>query len=238
MSISISLDLSKNTYKSFSAKKKKYAGIMGLSIGKKEFMDKEIMEDYTKFMQDYFIHSVLIVADFPKKYNIMALEGVSEKAAEERSRIGGDNMRNMLEKITRDYPLVKVARWKDFMTKEYRNNLRVIHSGYEYHSGFQEGVRNLVEEFLHSSQNLARPRVLNPSRDMLKDYVLDELAFLLAAPLSFSLPICEIYPGKNRLQEDLQSGAFPFCKDLKISESRIFMDANYVNPLVGNCAGD
>src|SRR3989344_38874 len=105
---------------------KNYVGLMGLSVGKQEFTNLDIMREYAQFMQNRFLYGIFLIGDYPKKYNIMALEGVSEKKAEERTRIAGDNMRNALEKITRDYPLVKVTRWRNFMTPSYEHNLEIL----------------------------------------------------------------------------------------------------------------
>lgn len=166
---------------------------MGLSIGKPDFQDKQTMSCYCDFMQKHFLYGIFIIADYPKKYNIMALERVSEKRAEERTRIAGDNMRNALEKVTRDYPLVKVARWKHFMNQRYEDNLKVLEKVYQTDLSFQKRCNEFVNEFLHNPANLAKWKESNqPPISKAKDYLLDELALLIAAPFSFSLPVCEI----------------------------------------------
>ena len=117
-------------YRTIRNNSKNYVALMGLSVGKQGFENHDAMVSYCDFMQNNFLYGLFVIADLPKKYNIMALDGDSEKRAEERTRIAGDNMRNALERITRDYPLIKVARWKDFMNPSYRYNLEVLKKAY------------------------------------------------------------------------------------------------------------
>lgn len=210
---------------------KSYVGLMGLSVGKADFEDHEAMISYCDFMQKNFAYGVFIIADYPKKHNIMALEEVSERRAEERTRIAGDNMRNALEKITRDYPFVKVARWQHFMDERYRYNLKVLEQGYSSDLTFSQSCDNIVSEFLNTPSNLAKWKEKNqPPISVAKNYLLDELALLVSAPFSFPLPVCEIYPGRNEVHEDVQGRKFSFCHNLHIKDDRVFMEAYYESP--------
>ncbi len=125
-------------YRTIQNNSKNYVALMGLSVGKQDFENHNAMASYCDFMQSNFLYGLFVIADFPKKYNIMALDGSSEKRAEERTRIAGDNMRNALERITRDYPLVKVTRWRDFMTSSYEQNLKILREAYSNDPDFQE----------------------------------------------------------------------------------------------------
>lgn len=215
-------------YQNILSNSKNYMGIMGLSVGKPDFENKENMASYCQFMQKHFLYGVFIIADYPKKYNIMALEGVSEKRAEERASIAGDSMRNSLEKITRDYTFVKVARWQNFMNQKYKDNLRVLESAYQSDLTFQQSSNKIVREFLNSPTNLTKWKESNqPPVSKAKDYLLDELALLISAPFSFPLPVCEIYPGRNEIHEQVQERKFPFCKNLHIKNDRVFMEVYY-----------
>src|SRR3989344_6827211 len=190
-----------------------YVGLMGLSVGKQDFENPAVMASYCDFMQNNFLYGLFVIADYPKKYNVMALEGYSEKRAEERRRIAGDNRRNALEKITRGYPLVKVARWKNFMTPSYEHNLEVLRRAYSEDARFQVSTNSFVREFLNSPANLQRLREDDREQvSIAKEYLLDELALLIAAPFAIHLPVCEIYPGRNELHERVQERHFSFCK--------------------------
>ena len=194
-------------YKEILRNSKNYVGLMGLSVGKTDFEDKETMITYCDFIQQHFLYGVFLIGDYPKKYNIMALERVSEKYAEKRARIAGENMRNFLEKVTRDYPFIKVARWQNFMNGLYRDNLKVLEQGYNSNSPFHQECNNLVYEFLNNPSNLTKWEGRYPHPILVaKNYLLDELALLVSAPFSFSLPVCEIYPYRNEVHEDLQEG--------------------------------
>ena len=51
---------------------------------------------------------------------------------------------------------------------------------------------------------------------------------LTAIPESFTLPVCEIYPGRNELQEDLQANKFWVLNGrLFVKPDRVFMEAYY-----------
>ena len=217
-------------YQAILDRSKGHVGFMGLSVGKVNFENPEAMKAYSEFMQNNFLYGVFVIADFPKKYNIMALDGASEKTAEQRTQIAGDNLRNALEKTTRDFPRVKVARWKHFMDSLYGDNLEVLSKAYETEEGFQQACNHLVWEFLSLPANLARRNKSASLADcvaMSKNYVLDELALLVSAPFSFPLPVCEIYPGRNEVHEQVQERMYTFCKDLHIKSDRVFMEAYY-----------
>ena len=155
---------------------KNYVGLMGISVGKSDFEDREIMKSYCDFMQEQFLYGVFIIADYPKKYNIMALENVPEKRAEERTRIAGNNMRNALEKITRDFPLIKVSRWKCFMNQRYRDNLEVLERAYASDLTFQESCNDIVLDFLNCNSNVNKwKEQKQPPILIAKNYLLDEL---------------------------------------------------------------
>ncbi len=212
-------------YKGVQAASGNYAGLMGLSVGKQQFMNPAIMEHYARFMQDRFTHSVLLVWDYPKKYNIMALDGLDEDAAEGRALMAGNQLRSNLEKVTRDFPTVKVARWRHFMTPKYQHNLQVMRRAYEEDTEFRESCKELTLDFLSLPENKAKWKdPNNPPIDIAKEYVLDELAGLIAAPFAFRLPLCEIYPGRNEPHERVQNREFEFCKDLHIKDDRVFME--------------
>ena len=215
-------------YEHVARNSKNYIGFIGLSVGKVDFETPNIMNAYCQFMQHHFLYGIFMIGDYPKKYNIMALDGGSEKKAEERPRVAGDNMRNNLEKVTRDYPFVKVARYKHFMTPLYQTNLTVLQTVYVSNLSFQRSANEIVDEFLNIPTNLTKWRgIKEPPASKVKDYLLDELALLTSAPFSFPLPVCEIYPGRNELQEQVQQRQFPFCKDLHIKDDRVFMEAYY-----------
>jgi len=205
-----------------------YVGLMGVSVGKADFMNPAIMEQYARFMQEHFVHSVIVIADFPKKYNIMALQGVSEDTAQKRAEMAGNELRTNLERVTRDFPTVKVARWRHFMNPDYAHNLRVMREGYSQDREFRQSCDELVMDFLNIPENRARwTERTNPPLDVAKEYVLDELALLIAIPRYFRLATCEIYPGRNEVHEKLQNKKFAFCDDIRLRGDRKFMEAHH-----------
>ena len=212
------------------ANSKNYVGLMGLSVGKADFENPQTMTEYARFMQERFAYSLMVVADVPKRHNIMALEGVSEVKAEQRARVAGDDMRNAIEKITRDYPNVKVARWRHFAEEKYSHNLEVLQEAYRSDGEFMDECNCVVWKFL--SQSMGNPRT-NPNISVAdrvanaKNYLLEELALLVAIPFAFQLPVCEIYPGRNEIHERIQNREFEFCGDLNIRDDKVFMEAYY-----------
>lgn len=211
-------------YREILASSSDYIGFMGLSVGKQDFMRKETMHEYGAFMQENFPFSFFVIADYPKKYNLMALEGFSERKAEERTRVAGDDLRNMLEKVTRNYPRVKVTRWGHFMNEDYLHNLGIVKNAYVQNPEFKDEVDSFAQEFLTLPTNIAKLKGDGKNQIAIaKEYVLDELAFLVAFPVNFSIPVCEIYPGRHELHEKLQEKSFSFCNDLRLKENRVFM---------------
>lgn len=214
-------------YSKILANSKCYVGLMGISIGKIDFMNPQIMMEYSRFMQEKFQFSLLIIGDLPKKYNIMALEGVSEKKAEEKTRAAGNDMLGMLEKITANFPLVKVSRWRNHMGERYARNLKILQESYANNDKFRASSNDLVNDFLSLPLNRVKWKTSEPPTNIAKNYLLDELAGLLSIPFIFELPVCEIYPGRSEVHERVQNREFPFCKDLHIRDDRVFMEAYY-----------
>jgi len=206
-------------------------GLMGLSLGKPLFNNKNAMTAYASFMNDNFSSSYLLIADIPKRHNIMALDQINEEEAYRRVKIASSNMKKFLEKVASPYPSIKICNWTDFTGKDYETNLSILQKAYAQDKRFGMACDESVKAFLELPQN--KMKIHNSARtfeDILTRvarYRLEELAMLLAIPKRFDGLFCEIYPGKDELQEQLQRGEFKFCKDLVISQTRIFMEVYY-----------
>ncbi len=214
-------------YQDILKRSKEYAGLMALSIGKKDFSNLTAMREYALFMQEHFAHSVFLIADLPKIHNIMALDCVSWNEAERRAKLAGDDMQRNLDKIVRQIPSVKVSRWADFQDIWYGHTRQVILQ--EFAGDFKRRVDALTMEFLELPANKAKWQNRNtPPLEVARRYVLDELCMLTAIPESFTLPVCEIYPGRNEVQEDLQAKKFwGLDGRLMVNSNRVFMEAYY-----------
>ena len=206
------------------------ACLMGISVGKKDFMDKDIMKEYAEFISNNFLYGVFLVGDFPKRWNIMALEGLGEHKSRKRALKAGDELYRFLEKITLDMPNIKPMRWRSFESEEYSHNLETLLSAYQSNSQFRNSSNERVLEFLQTPSNLEKIQeqvTLSIALDLSKNYYLEEMALLLSVPFKFNHPLVEIYPQTNVVQESLQGRAYDFCKDLALSDNRSFIEVHY-----------
>src|SRR3989344_6709992 len=109
-----------------------YVGLMGLSVGKVGFGDKETMKAYSEFMHERYPKSYFLIADLPKKYNIMAIEGVDENEAIRRVNIAGEDMARFITGCAKEFPEIEVKRWNDFAIHPlYLKNLALLKGNYE-----------------------------------------------------------------------------------------------------------
>jgi tRNA-dependent cyclodipeptide synthase len=208
-----------------------YIGLMGLSLGKFLFNNKEVMAAYASFMADQFSESYLLIADLPKRHNIMALDQVDEEEAYRRIKIASSDMKRFLEKVVMPYSNIKINTWTDCTNEAYENNLLILQKAYMQDKRFRATCDEGVKEFLNLPQNKMKiqdsARTLDDVLTQVARNRLEESAMLLAFPARFDGQVCEIYPGTNKLQEQLQRGEFKFCRDLTIIPTRMFMAAYY-----------
>ncbi len=176
-------------------------GLMGLSVGKLLFQDKVAMRDYAQFLGSSFAQGIFLIADLPKRYNIMAIDEVSKETAQRRALLQGDNQQRMLQKLIQSIPNVTVTRWSDFQTPSYRDNLSVLRAEYAKQVAFRESVDDYVASFMRAHEGKIAGRRA-AALAVAKEYVLDELALLTSLTTQFRLPVCQIYP-QNSFVEDV-----------------------------------
>lgn len=214
-------------YKEIERETRNNPGFMGLSVGKKIFENKKIMSQYAEFMNDHFSNSFFLIADLPKRYNLIAIEGINENSALRRVLMAGNNMERFLQKIVKPFSRVGIKRYSELQSKEYEDNLEVLRQAYENNPDFRSECDKAVFEFLSLPQNrrkiLERKNLFKDSLRLATNYKIDELALLLAMPLKTN-NLCEIYPGKDNLHERVQNNEFDFCRALKMNPTRRFME--------------
>ena len=212
--------------------KKHSSAFMGLSLGKKLFYDKKFIKSFASFLNDNFDESFLLIADLPKKYNLIAIDGLSESEAQNKIIIASREMRIFLERTLKEFDNVKVKSYCELQDENYLHNLNLLKEAYKQNKEFREQIRKDVEDFIRLPINkekiLKRGFSIEEAIDISLNYRLDELAILLSIPCRFN-GIYEFYPGHDLLHEDLQNGKYPFCKDLKTNANRDFLEVQYGN---------
>ena len=203
---------------------------MGLSLGKMLFQDKKVMEAYAKFLSDNFSEAFFFIADLPKRYNIMAIEGLSEDKALERIKKGSNNLLKFIESVSEKYPNLSVKIYRELQDESYRHNLEILNKTYLEDHKFRHLLRRGVVDFLSLPNNKKKiessDNSFEKSIDIAINYRLDELAMLLSLPCNYE-EIYEIYPGVDELHEMLHDDKFGFCKDLKKNQRRKFLEVHY-----------
>lgn len=218
-------------YNQFINGSKNYTGLMGISAGKPAFSNRKIMKRYIDFMQEQFLESYFLIADSPKRHNIMGMEGVSEEEAMRRADITGYDTLRFMERLVIGSTGIKIKRWRDFSNHQfYTSNLDILNRSYSENNSFKEECNQLVLAFL-SNQNNNPNFNASISREekvsKCSKYLLEELAMLLALPAILERPLCEIYPGTNKVQEKLQQRQFPFANNLHMRDDRRFVEVYY-----------
>jgi tRNA-dependent cyclodipeptide synthase len=206
----------------------KDVAFMGLSLGKPQFNNKKIMEEYINFLTNNFNKSFLIIGDLPKRHNILALENVREEEALQRISKTSKNMRRFLEKLSSKYSNIQIIDWTDSSDLDYCHNLSILKREYNNNLEFQEECNNIVRKFISIPSNKDKLEVIGSNIKqgvkISSNYLLEELSMLLSLPLKLGVNVCEIYPGKNEVQEKLQNDEYNFCSELKKNPKRTFME--------------
>ncbi len=215
---------------------KKYHGLLeskdiafiGLSLGKQEFINKKVMEGYIDFLTKDFNKSFLLIADLPKRHNILALENVKEEEALQRVTIASKDMRRFLEKLSSKYSNIQIIDWTDSSDSNYHHNLNILKREYNNNLDFQEECDSMLRNFISIPSNKDKLEVIGSNIKqgvkISSNYLLEELSMLLSLPLKLGVNVCEIYPGKNEVQEKLQNDEYDFCSELKKNPKRTFME--------------
>ena len=215
-----------NRYLGVEEQSKGVVGLLGLSLGKSIFYDRKAMEQYAKYLDSQFSESYLLIADLPKRHNIMALEGISEERAIERVIVASKDFRKFLDSIVSSYPRIHILNWEDATDDNYNSNLGNLRRLYKENTLFREDCNERVNEFLSISANKRRLAVFGKTPGevvhLASNYLLEELAMLLSLPIRLGEKVCEIYPGINEIQEKLQMGEY--CLDLLKNPERMFME--------------
>ena len=201
---------------------------MGLSLGKPLFSNKRIMSDYIDFLHENFDESYLLIADNPKRHNIVALEGISEEEALKRISETSRNMRVFLEKLASKYLDIHVINWDESIDENYDHNLSILTRKYHENQEFREECDEGVNEFLSIPSNKGKLEgigsTLERGVEVASRYHLEELAMLLSLPVALGKKVCEVYPGVNKVQEKLQRDNYDFCSELRKNPNRLFME--------------
>jgi tRNA-dependent cyclodipeptide synthase len=205
---------------------------MGLSLGKQLFENKNVMQFYSRFLSENFSESFFLIADLPKKYNIMAIEGVSEDEALKRINNTSQKYKIFLERMTEGFPNISIKHYAELQDENYFHNIKVLREAYLKDLKFRLQVRKDVVDFLSLPNNKKKidssQLSFNESVDIAINYRIDELALLLAIPCKYD-KLYEVYPGVDPLHERLHEGKFEFCKNLKQNPRRKFLEVYHEN---------
>ena len=201
---------------------------IGISLGKPLFYNKEVMEGYVDFLHENFAKAYLLIADTPKRHNIIALEGISEEEALQRITTTSEETKIFFEKLASKYSDVHIINWNDASDDNYKHNLNVLTRKYHESPEFREECDERVREFLSIPSNKQKldeiGSTLEKGVGVASKYHLEELAMLLSFPVSLGERVCEIYPGRNEIQEKLQREEYDFSSELRKNPNRLFME--------------
>ena len=237
-------------YDAIKESSKGIAGFMGLSMGKKEFHNRKVIESYASFMNEHFSKAFFFISDFPKVHNIHAIEDIFGDKAFRRANIQSIELAHFVTSVINQFPNIEVYPFSNirYELDAYRNNLSSLHGEYflqkkgsiMMNRSFYEDCQKVVKEFLTLPTNLAK--IQANQRNSLEQAMyyavpgyLEELAMLLALPRwnrlgnNEQFPVCEIYPGKSEVQMKLQGGWYPLSDfhHLLINPKYTFMEAYY-----------
>lgn len=199
--------------------KKQPTGLLGISLGKQHFHDTQNMKRYIEYMNTYFEQGYFLIADHPKRHNLVALEGITYPEADSRMEKQSIDYENFLRKLTDPHPDLHILSFEEYVLADaYQWNLLLLQTAFaqgdakDPHS-FRSHVEMAVDQFLE--QFYVHDQPLDPdrppkdfARDISKEYVLEEMALLEGIQTLLPAPLTEIYPGKAWLQESLHHGRY------------------------------
>jgi tRNA-dependent cyclodipeptide synthase len=216
-------------YKQIVKETKGTIGWMGLSVGKKQFERTDVMKEYIEFMDKQFSESYFIIADWPKKYNYMAINNTKEEHAEKKSLEQGEKLKTFLTKLTSNLPNTHILTWLETRDEHYEHISEIIDEGYEEDHTFKKDCKTEVSTFLSLENNLKKilkHSTVEEAYNTSKNYFLEELKLILSFHQQFGNGATEIYPGRNSVQEHIREGKYSFCKHLELTKFSFF-EAHY-----------
>jgi len=199
------------------------------------------MRFYVNYLGRHFPESHILIADEPKKHNIMAIDGVSEGEAMRRVRIGSADLERAIRRQIPDEfeKYISVHNWSSFNEiGEYKHNLEVLGRAYEVGGEFRDDCDEFVRKFLACSTRRIAGGV-ERALSIAMNYLLEELAMLNAVETQFSDSVTEIYHGRHEIQEKAHAGGYEEITGLILDSGRRFKEVHADKPAVrvGDKAG-
>ncbi len=185
--------------------------IVGLSIGN-SYYNKKNIEALLGFLGQYASNIELFIPEGPAQHTYRAL-GYNEIEATRKCRLNANTIRNHYSEIlARSSDLENETNEIDWECKvacdpEYLKRLKEIELLYDLHLDFYRDVRQATSEVLAHKRREAP--ISEDSIDIGVKFLLEELAFLLAAPKIFdSTNIAYVYHKDWGIFEKLIEGCY------------------------------
>jgi len=164
--------------------------IAAMSIGNGYF-GKEKIEELIPFWSKSFSKVKILIADSISIHTYKA-KGYSEKEARQKTRLAGNRLKNHCQRAIQqlrsrgDENNVEFVEWSDEVehNTEYEKQLSIVHGLYEKSLEFKKDAKEATLSVLKSK--VEEDINLEKAAEEGVNYLLEELAFLLASPKIFN----------------------------------------------------
>jgi tRNA-dependent cyclodipeptide synthase len=159
-----------------------HAAFLGVSVYS-HFFSRENITEIVQWSQQNFSRLLLLIADEPQRYTLMATKHLSlDEATREADEVGKRRFSSITNWLSRFAPLsVTVSRWKDISTNaEFCAILSCLNEAYENQPELREDIRLQIER-RNSAVAASRPdRIISAENyGIAAKYVLNELAAMV-----------------------------------------------------------
>jgi len=222
MGLVITKKLKGQVYKTgYTTLKEKGLVIVWMSVGNSYFK-KEIIQNLIEFSVDNFSQVKLLAPFEPAKHTYQAL-GYEERTARKKARLNSNRLKNHMFKAIEGLPeqkkkKIQIVDWDIDVAnqKPYLKALKEIVKLYKENSSFNKDAKDTTSKVLKQKHK----EVSEEAIDKGVEYLLEELAFIIASPELFNVKrTAYVYHRKWLIYEKLVNGRY----DPKIRESLGFL---------------
>jgi len=188
--------------------------VLGISVGSRAF-SKSLIEDYVRFCLDHYRKTLIVIVDAIKKYNFMALRGISECEAQRMALFEGNEMRTAVVKVLRklkqqgaEVDRLTVMRWNEAVSliPDYQKTVEMLSSSLEEDSDFRADAFSMVQAYL---QSRVSGMLSEQHLRMAVQFLMQEIAFFLLIGTATEDGYCiDVYPGQFPVMEKIVMGKY------------------------------
>lgn len=157
--------------------------IIWMSVGNSYF-DKEKIEEILGYAINSFSEVKILIPYEPAIYTYLAL-GYDKVKASSKARLGSNRLKNHTKRVVSENKNIEIVNWAEVeKNKLYQESLKFITELYNTNKEFQKDANETTQKILANKNG---DNVSGDNIEVGVEYLLEELAFVLASPDFFQV---------------------------------------------------